>query len=272
MENRCNESPIGVFDSGIGGLTVAKEIIKSLPGENIVYFGDTARVPYGSKSRKTVLAYSRQIVRFLRSKDVKTIVIACNTASALALSELEQEIDIPIIGVVKPGVKAAMDRTRNGRIGVIATTSTIESGLYPELIKKASPDTEVFTQACPLLCPLAEEGWIDDEITDSVIRRYLDELLKKNIDTLILGCTHYPILINAFNRIVGDEITLVNPAYETAVSLRALLTEKELLNTEEKEPLYSFYSSDTTDRLLQFADSVLGCRPTESGQVFIEKY
>lgn len=272
MTRNNNESPIGVFDSGVGGLTVVKEIQRFLPAENIVYFGDTARVPYGSKSRKTVLTYSRQIVEFLKTRNVKTIVIACNTASSLALTELEKEVDIPIIGVVKPGVKAALNKTKNGRIGVIATTSTIGSGLYPELIKKDAPDAEVFVKACPLLCPLAEEGWVDDEITDSVIRRYLDELIKNDIDTLILGCTHYPLLINAFNRIVGDNIKLVNPACETAVSLKALLTEADLMNPGEKEPEYSFYSSDTTDRLLAFADTVLGCRPADSGQIFIEKY
>ncbi|MBR3398088.1 MAG: glutamate racemase [Lachnospiraceae bacterium] len=272
MTSRKNASPIGVFDSGIGGLTVVKEIIRCLPDENIVYFGDTARVPYGSKSRKTVLTYSRQIVEFLKTKDVKTIVIACNTASSLALGELEKEADLPIIGVVKPGVKAALDITRNGRIGVIATTSTIGSGLYPELIRQAEPDAEVFVKDCPLLCPLAEEGWIDDEITDSVIRRYLDELITNDIDTLILGCTHYPLLINAFNRILGDSIRLVNPAYETAVSLKNLLADGELANTGESRPEYSFYSSDTTDRLLSFVDTVLGCRIADSGQIFIEKY
>jgi len=272
MTMNKKESPIGVFDSGVGGLTVVKEIKKYLPGESIVYFGDTARVPYGGKSKKTVLTYSRQIVEFLKTRNVKTIVIACNTASSLALKELEKEVDIPIIGVVKPGVRAALKMTRNGRIGVIATSSTIGSGLYPELIKKDAPDTEVFTKACPLLCPLAEEGWIDDEITDSVIRRYLDELIKNDIDTLILGCTHYPLLINAFNRIVGDEIRLVNPACETAVSLKAMLEEADLLNPGGREPGYSFYSSDTTDKLLEFADTVLGCRPADSGQIFIEKY
>ena len=272
MTMHGSEAPVGVFDSGVGGLTVVKEIKRLLPGENIVYFGDTARVPYGGKSKETVLTYSRQIVEFLKTRNVKTIVIACNTASSLALKELEKEVDIPIIGVVKPGVRAALKITENGRIGVIATTSTIGSGLYPELIKKTAPDAEVFTKACPLLCPLVEEGWIDDEITDSVIRRYLDDLIKNDIDTLILGCTHYPLLINAFNRIVGKSIRLVNPACETALSLRDLLTEAGLMNTAEKVPEYSFFSSDTTERLLAFADTVLGCRPADSGQIFIEKY
>lgn len=265
------EAPIGVFDSGIGGLTVVKEIIKNLPNENIVYFGDTARVPYGSKSKQTVIGYSRQIVNFLKTKEVKTIVIACNTASSLALEELENETDIPIIGVVKPGVRAALKRSRNKRIGVVATMSTIGSGLYPRLLKEADGSIQVFSQACPLLCPLVEEGWLDDEITDSVIRRYIRDLIGNNIDTLILGCTHYPLLIQAFRKIVGDQIQLVNPAYETALSLKTLLEENGLCSNNQKA-VYSFYSSDEPDRLLQFEENVLGCGAAEAGKIAIERY
>ena len=187
-------APIGVFDSGIGGLTVVKEIINNLPDENIVYFGDTARVPYGNKSKNTVLRYSRQIVNFLKTKGVKAIVVACNTASALALDDLEKEIDIPIIGVVKPGAYAAVNTTKNNRVGVIATQSTVQSRLYQEIIAKQAPQINVFAKACPLFVPLVEEGWTNDTITLEVAKRYLRELQDKDIDTLILGCTHYPLL------------------------------------------------------------------------------
>lgn len=266
------EAAVGVFDSGIGGLTVAKEIIKNLPEENIVYFGDTARVPYGSKSRGTVIAYSRQIVNFLKTKDIKAIVIACNTASSLALDEIEAEISIPIIGVIKPGVKAAVQTSTNRRIGVIGTSSTIESGLYQRLLVEQDPQIRVFDKACPLLCPLAEEGWMDDPITDSVIERYLSSLLDRDIDTLILGCTHYPLLINAFRRITGNGIRLVNPAYETAVALKELLAQNDLLNESGKQPSYSFYSSDAPEKMLPVVKSILGCDAADYGQIPIDKY
>lgn len=267
-----NEAPVGVFDSGVGGLTVAREIMKILPEENIVYFGDTARVPYGSKSRQTVISYARQIVSFLKTKKVKTIVIACNTASALALEELQKETDIPILGVVEPGVKAALSISRNKRIGVIGTMSTIGSGLYPRLLMEQEPDAVVIDRACPLLCPLVEEGWTDDAITDSVIRRYLTDLLQSDIDTLILGCTHYPLLLNAFKRIVGGKIRLVNPAYETALSLKTLLSETGLANQGKKPASYSFYSSDEPEKMLSFVQTVLGCTVAGAGQIPIEKY
>ena len=270
--NPNNNAPIGVFDSGVGGLTVTKEIIRNLPNENIVYFGDTARVPYGSKSKETVISYSKQIVRFLKSKNVKTIVIACNTASALALDALEKETDVPIIGVVKPGVKAALDRTVNKNIGVIATYSTIESCLYPKLIKNTAPDARVYDKACPLLCPLVEEGWLNDEITNAVIKRYLSDLITKDIDTLILGCTHYPLLIDAFKEIVGDKISLVNPAFETALSLKKLLTDKELANADNGQGTYSFYFSDMPKKTMQFVDMVLGCKVEHADHIMIEKY
>ena len=192
--NSDRNAPIGVFDSGVGGLTVVREIMRNLPEERIVYFGDTARVPYGSKSQATVLRYSRQIVRFLRTQNVKAIVVACNTASALALDTIENEIDLPILGVVKPGASMAVTATRNKRIGVIATESTIHSHLYRKLIQAEDPEITVFGKACPLFVPLVEEGWTRDPITVEVAKRYLAELLEKDIDTLIMGCTHYPLL------------------------------------------------------------------------------
>ena len=223
-----NNAPIGVFDSGVGGLTVVREIMRNLPEEKIVYFGDTARVPYGSKSAETVTRYSRQIVRFLQTQNVKAIVIACNTASAFALETIEKEIDLPILGVVKPGAEMALKTTKNKRIGVIATEGTIHSGLYQRLISQEDPEVSVYGQPCPLFVPLVEEGWTKDPVTEVVARRYLKELLEKDIDTLIMGCTHYPLLRSTLARLMGEEVTLINPAYETAGSLRVFSGKRSL--------------------------------------------
>ena len=227
MSDKCN-APVGVFDSGVGGLTVAREIMRNLPEENIVYFGDTARVPYGTKSKDTVLRYSRQIIRFLKTQDVKAIVIACNTASAYALEDVEKELDIPIIGVVKPGAKVACEATHNKKIGVIATEATINSGIYSSYITRQDPQIQVIGKACPLFVPLVEEGWLKDSVTFEVAGRYLRKLMEQDIDTLILGCTHYPLLRSTLREIVGEKVTLVNPAYETARELKQLLAEKGL--------------------------------------------
>lgn len=217
------KAPIGVFDSGVGGLTVAREIMRQIPNERIVYFGDTARVPYGSKSKDTVTMYSRQIIRFLKTEGVKAIVIACNTASAYALDTMVKEFDIPIIGVVKPGAKVAVDTTKNGRVGLIGTDATIQSGVYDKYIKELNSDIEVIGKACPLFCPLVEEGMLNDTITNQVAERYLSYLKDKDIDTLIMGCTHYPLISSTIGEIMGDKVNLVNPAFETAIELRKLL-------------------------------------------------
>ena len=273
--NDIKQAPIGVFDSGVGGLTVAREIMRNLPNEKIVYFGDTARVPYGSKSKNTVLRYSRQIVRFLQTQDVKAIVIACNTASAMALEEIQKEIDIPIIGVVKPGAKVAAETTVNKRVGVIGTTATVGTHIYRELIQEINPEIEVFEKSCPLLCPLVEEGWLkDDPITDMVLKRYLKELIDKDIDSLILGCTHYPLLRSTINRLVGDGINLVNPAYETALRLGELLRERGIANEghEEEEFPYRFFVSDMADRFTEFANTILPFDVSAAQMVNIEEY
>ena len=236
-------APIGVFDSGVGGMTVAREIMRQMPEEKIVYFGDTARVPYGSKSKNTILKYSRQIVRFLMTKNVKAIVIACNTASAFALEEISKEIDIPIIGVIKPGAKVAADATHNGKIGVIGTEGTIRSGLYTKILKQFDENLEIIGKACPLFCPLVEEGMWHDSVTDEIARRYLEQLKKEEVDTLILGCTHYPLIRSTIRNIMGEGIQLVNPAYETAVSLRRILEWKDLTTEEHgnvKSQQYDF--------------------------------
>ena len=252
------EAPIGVFDSGVGGLTVVREIMRQIPNEKIIYFGDTARVPYGNKSKETVTRFSRQIVRFLQTHDVKTIVVACNTASAYAIEELEAELDIPVIGVVKPGARMAVDVTRNGKIGVIATEGTIGSGLYTKYIKSLREDAVIYGKACPLFVPLVEEGLWQDPVTVEIARRYLTELIDLDIDTLILGCTHYPLIRSVIGQVMGDSVTLVNPAYETAIALKKLLGEKNLLN-EVAPPLgsnpYQFYVSDGAEKFKQFANS-----------------
>ena len=197
-------APIGVFDSGVGGLTVAREIIRQIPNERIVYFGDTARVPYGSKSKDTVKRYSRQIVRFLLTKDVKAIVVACNTASAFALEDLISEFDIPIIGVIKPGAKAAVENTKTKRIGVIGTEGTIRSAIYTEVIHEYDREAIVLGKPCPLFVPLVEEGWLHDRVTDEVACRYLNEFKDRDIDTLIMGCTHYPLLRSTIMKTMGE--------------------------------------------------------------------
>ena len=254
--------PIGVFDSGVGGLTVVKEIINQMPNERIVYFGDTARVPYGSKSRDTVVRYSRQIVRFLLEQNVKAIAVACNTASAYAIPEIEAECPVPVIGVIRPGAKTAVEGTRNGRIGVIGTRATITSGSYKEYIREIMPGAEVFGQACPLFVPLVEEGLWEDPVTDEIARRYMASLIDRDIDTLIMGCTHYPLIRKTIGRAAGDKVLLVNPAYETARELRKLLESRSLISGHRYElgstvPQYRFYVSDMADQFQKFANSII---------------
>lgn len=256
-----NNLPIGVFDSGVGGLTVAREIFRNLPNEKIIYYGDTARVPYGNKSADTVIRYSRQICKFLISKNVKAIVIACNTASALALDTVSKEFDVPIVGVVEPGAEAAVKVSKTGSIGVIGTSATVSSGLYDKCIRALMPNATIFSTACPLLVHLVEEGMIDDPVTVTMIHRYLDNMLKKDsIDTLILGCTHYPLLRKVIGREIGKDINLVNPAYETAQALIKLLRDYDLASGQEavKFDEHSFYVSDATDKFQEFAKNDLG--------------
>lgn len=267
-------SPIGVFDSGIGGLTVVREIIRQMPEEKVVYFGDTARLPYGSKSKDTIIRYSRQIVRFLKTQDVKAIVIACNTASSYALEVLSKELDIPIIGVIHAGAKVASETTKNGRIGVIGTQATISSDIYKNVICNMRTDVKVIQKACPLLCPLVEEGLLHDSVTDEIISRYVSSLKEKYIDTLVLGCTHYPLLRSAISKIMGENVTLVNPAYETAIELKALLKENNLENDLacEEEKKYKFYVSDMADRFRDFASAILPNQVKNTQMINIEEY
>ena len=275
MNTIDRNAPVGVFDSGVGGLTVAREIMRQLPGERIIYFGDTARVPYGSKSKDTIARYSRQIIRFLRTKGVKAIVIACNTASAYALEAVSAESDIPIIGVIDAGARTAVSATRNGKIGVIGTEGTIGSGIYTEVMKKLRPDIEVVGKPCPLFVPLVEEGLLHDSVTDEIASRYLSVLKGKYIDTLVLGCTHYPLLRSTLQRLMGDEVTLVNPAYETALELRELLEKKGLSRgaaAPEDGEKYQFYVSDLAEKFTDFATSILPEEVKETKKINIEEY
>ena len=277
MDNieKINNSPIGIFDSGVGGLTVAREIMRQLPQEKLVYFGDTARVPYGSKSQTTIIRYTRQIIRFLQSKNVKAIVVACNTASAFALEEVADEIDIPIIGVVKPGAKVAAKTTKNNKIGVIGTAGTIDSKLYTKIIHQNNNKAQVLGKACPLFVPLVEEGWLNDSVTIEVAKRYLTPLMESGIDTLIMGCTHYPLLRTTIQEIVGEGVQLINPAYETTKELYKLLTETKLICNGNELMLgnqYEFYVSDAADKFMRFADSILPYDVDSTKLISIEEF
>ena len=266
------EAAIGVFDSGVGGLTVAGEIMRQLPNENIVYFGDTARVPYGSKSKETITRYSEQIIRFLLTKNIKAIVIACNTASSYALDAVRSEFDIPILGVIGPGASSAVLATKNKKIGVIGTEGTTTSKVYSRSIQKIDPAIDVIGTACPLFVPLVEEGWMNDPVTKMVASRYLEDLKKSEIDTLILGCTHYPHLRPLIGEIMGEGVTLVNPAYETARGLLSLLNKNSLSRTSSDTPKYGFYVSDTTTKFRSFANASLPCDVDRVEKINIEEY
>ena len=267
-------SPVGVFDSGVGGLTVAREIMRNLPSEKIVYFGDTARVPYGSKSKDTIVRYSSQITHFLKEQGVKAIVIACNTASALALDEVKYDSEIPVLGVIESGAKVAAAETVNKRVGVIGTLATVGSGIHAEYLKKLDPMIHVIGKACPLFVPLVEEGWLHDPVTKAVAARYLEELKQKDIDTLILGCTHYPLIRSTIREVMGEKVRLVNPAYETALELKALLHEMDMENSENKEEEfpYRFFVSDLADEFREFANSILPYDVKMAKKIDIEKY
>lgn len=249
--------PIGVFDSGVGGLTVAREIMRQLPSENVVYFGDTARVPYGSKSKDTIIRFSRQIIRFLKTKNVKAIVIACNTASALALETVQSETDIPVIGVIAPGARAAVTETKNKKIGVVGTEATIRSETYTKLIRSHLPDASVIGKPCPLFVPLVEEGFSKHPITEQVIDIYLADMKHTDIDTMILGCTHYPLLRSKIIAYLGERVHIVNPAYETAMDLKDVLRGHGIANTSETPGTYEFYVSDAAEKFTKFANSIL---------------
>ncbi len=255
-----NKKAIGIFDSGIGGLTVFKEIRRKLSNEKIVYLGDTARVPYGIRSAQTVLRYSIANADFLLQQNIKLLVIACNTVSAVAVDVLREKYTIPVIDVVGPGARRAVNITKNKKVGIIGTEATIKSSAYQNEIRRMCPDIEIFTQSCPLFVPLAEEGWCssDDEVVRLVSRRYLERMKDFDIDTLVLGCTHYPLLKDAIKMIMGKNIKLVDSAEETALEVTTLLNRKSLLYSGEAENKSFFFLTDIPDRFIETARLFLG--------------
>jgi glutamate racemase len=258
MTKDMKSAPIGVFDSGIGGLTVVREIIRRLPRENIIYLGDTARVPYGTKSSRTVAAYSLNNARFLRSKGIKMLVVACNTSSAVSLPSLSGELDIPVIGVIEPGARKAAVTTKSGRVGVIGTPSTIKSSAYKKALEAASPGIEVYSKACPLFVPLADEGWTEGEVSELVAKEYLAPLKEHDIDVLVLGCTHYPLLKRTIQKVLGGGVTLVDSAEETAKEIERVLGERDLLNSGSGTPSREYYLTDVSDTFVSVAGRFLG--------------
>lgn len=253
-----SSAPIGIFDSGIGGLTVVKHLVDALPNENIVYFGDTARVPYGSKSNDTVIEYAIQDAAFLMEFGVKAIVVACNTASSVAIPGLKEKFNVPVIGMIEPGAKYGLGYTSNNRIGVIGTRATINNNAYSKKIREFSGNVEVFEQACPLFVPFAEEGWVDHPATRAVAAEYLKPLKDAGIDTLILGCTHYPILRKIIQEEVGQEIKLVDSGIAASYSVVKELTELDLLNPSNAPGSHLYFVSDLPTTFSFVASLFLG--------------
>jgi glutamate racemase len=254
-------SPIGIFDSGLGGLTVVREVIRQLPHERIIYFGDTARVPYGPKSPDTVRRYSHEISAYLESQDVKAIVVACNTATAHALPMLQRELPIPVIGVVEPGARAAIAASRRRELGVIGTAGTIGSGAYERAIRAIAPEAHILARACPLFVPLVEEGWLDTEATRLIAREYLTPMQAAGVDTLVLGCTHYPLLKPLLAEILGQDVVLIDSAHETAAETARVLGARGLLAPavgHNERPSHRFIASDAPDHFLRLGQRFLG--------------
>lgn len=252
--------PIGLFDSGVGGLTVLREVARQLPNESTVYFGDTARVPYGSKSRDVITRFSLEIAQFLLKEKVKMIVVACNTASAFALSALRSRFDVPVIGVIEPGAQAALAATQTGRIGVIGTEGTIESQAYTEAIHRLKKETEVFGQACPLIVPLVEEGWLDKPVAKEIVKEYLTPLLANKIDALVLGCTHYPLLKNLLSRVAGAKVRLIDSAEETARTVGQELKRLKIEASAKGKAQRRFFVSDAPEKFQKTGERFLGQR------------
>jgi glutamate racemase len=250
--------PIGVFDSGIGGLTVVKALVEELPHESIVYFGDTARVPYGTKSKSTIVKFSLENVEFLLRFGVKCIVIACNTSSSWALPTLRKYFKVPIVGVIRPGALAAARQTRNKRVGVIGTTATIRSGAYESAIQRIDPTIKVFSQSCPLFVPLVEEGWLNGSLARLVAARYLEPLKRQRIDTLILGCTHYPLLAETIQQVLGPGTTLVDSARQTAAEVRGVLTGADALRNGGSRPRHRCFVTDEPTHFGRIGHQFLG--------------
>lgn len=267
-----DSDPVGIFDSGVGGLTVAKKIFQLLPDENIIYFGDTGRYPYGPRSKRIIKDFSFQNVDFLLRQKVKCIVIACNTASAFALPELQKAYDIPLLGVIEPGATAAIKATRNGKIGVIGTVGTINSEAYQRAIQRQAQELQVYPVPCPLFVSLAEEGYVNKKATILIASEYLNPLIKKRVDTLVLGCTHYPLLKKVISRIMGDKVKLIDSAEETAKELKKLLKHYGLLRNSSRKSFRRFFVSDVPDRFVEVGEKFLGGRISNVERIDLERY
>lgn len=252
-----SDKPIGVFDSGIGGLTVLKEIRHHLPGESLIYFGDEARFPYGIKSAETVVRFSNEIADYLVRLDIKMLVVACNTATACALGNLRERLPIPVIGVLMPGAYAAARATVTGRVGVIGTQGTVNSGVYARLIRNIRPGTEVFAKACPLFVPLVEEGRLTGEITRLVAQEYLAPLKAEDIDTLVLGCTHYPLLKKTIGEVMGPGVRLIDSAHETAQEVRRVLDKQDMASGSAGPASVRYFVTDAPERFKTIGESFL---------------
>jgi len=270
MDNR----PIGIFDSGLGGLTVLKEVMELLPGESMVYFGDSGRTPYGTKSKETIIKYTLQNIRFLMNQDIKMIVIACNTVSAYSLEMVKSNFDIPVIEVIRPGASTGIKNTKNKKIGVIGTTATINSRAYEKAITRIDNTIKVFSRACPLFVPLVEEGpeWWENDITYRIAIEYLSPLKQAGIDTLILGCTHYPLLQKIISRVMGDEVKLVSSAFEVAKVVRSIIKENNIARDQNIGSVYRYYTSDSVDKFEPLCSAILNRKITCAERADIEKY
>jgi glutamate racemase len=269
-EKRLPWKAIGIFDSGVGGLTVLKEIIRTVPQEDTIYLGDTARVPYGTKSPETVTRYAHEITSFLVTRDIKLLVTACNTASAVSLDSLKKGFALPIVGVIEPGARRAACATRSGKVGVIGTEGTIRSSAYAKAIKRINADIEVITRPCPLFVPLAEEGWVDNEVTRLTARIYLDGLKNDGVDTLVLGCTHYPILKAVIAETMGPEVKLVDSAEETARTVAEILRNNNLLRPASEKGNHHFFVTDVPAGFIRVGNRFLGDKLGDVHQVSLE--
>ncbi|MBT0663748.1 glutamate racemase [Geobacter pelophilus] len=262
---------IGIFDSGVGGLTVLKEIVKALPQEDTIYLGDTARVPYGTKSPETVIRYARQITEFLVGRDIKLLVVACNTASAVALDSLNEAFSIPIVGVIEPGARRAVSVTKTGKVAVIGTEGTVKSSAYTKAIKRLSSDVQVVTRACPLFVPLAEEGWVDNEVARLTARSYLEGLREDGVDTLVLGCTHYPLLKGVIEEVMGSDVVLVDSAEETARTVAGILADHDLLRPVAEKGNHHYFVTDVPAGFIRVGNRFLGGDLGDVYQVNLEQ-
>lgn len=267
-----NNKPIGVFDSGIGGLTVLKEIFDVLPQESTLYLGDTARVPYGIRSAETVTRYSFENTDFLVACGIKALVVACNTASAVSLDRIKERLEVPVIGVIEPGSRAAVRATRNKRIGIIGTEATINSSAYARTIKAMDSTIDVIGLPCPLFVPLVEEGLADSEIAVMVAERYLSGMKNRGIDTLVLGCTHYPLLKGVISRVMGEGVTLIDSAVETVREIKAVLIRSGMERNSPTLPLRRFYVTDAPERFIRVGERFLGQRIDDIEKIDVGGY